>query len=54
MELFFGYQFQEFYKARKAVITEELLNRAVKKGILTLAGVQYIWALTNPSSGDIY
>lgn len=47
MEIFFGYQFQAFCQARKAVITADLLNRAVKKGIITPCGLDYITSLTH-------
>lgn len=45
MELFFGYAFQEFVNAQKTQLTEELLNRAVWKGIIYPSGAEYLKGL---------
>ena len=45
MDIYYGAAFHEFVNARKAFISPSLLDRAVKNGIITLCGAEYLEGL---------
>lgn len=47
MDIYYGAAFHEFTKAKRAVVTKSLLDRAVKKGLITPCGADYFSALAD-------
>lgn len=47
MDIYYGAAFHSFIEAKRAVVTKSLLERAIKKGLITPCGADYFSALAD-------